>query len=229
MTTRPALLPRLALLLLALLPLALIAAPAAKLPAGPVPVAGTDYVEIADGAAFEPVPGTIEVVEVFGYTCVHCARFEPRVSAWKAKLPPDVRFTAVPAPFGGHWIPYARAYYAARSLGVADRTHGAMFRALHEEGSLPVSRPTDHEIAGFYAAHGIDPQRFIDAMASAAVEAQLERARRFLRHSGVEGTPTLIVNGKYRVIGGPDDALRIAEHLIARERALATSARAARD
>lgn len=227
MTARPTLLPRFALLLLALLPLALLATPAAKLPAGPAPVPGTDYVEIADGAAFAPTPGMIEVVEVFGYTCVHCAHFEPRVSAWKAGLPSDVRFIAVAAPFGGHWIPYARAYYAAQSLGLAERTHDAMFRALHEEGSLPLSRPTDHEVAGFYAGHGADRQRFIDAMASAEVEAQLERARRFLRHSGVEGTPTLIVNGKYRVVGGPGDALRIAEHLIARERALVASERAA--
>ena len=221
MNTRPRLLPGFTLLLLALLPLALLAAPAAKAPAGPAPVAGVDYVEITGGSAFAPVAGKIEVAEAFGYTCGHCANFEPRLSAWVATLPADVQFTAVAAPFGGYWIPYARAYYAAQSLGLADATHAPLFRALHQERSLPLSQPTREEIATFYARHGADPERFIAAMASPGVEAQLERARRFLRASGVQGTPTLIVDGKYRVTGGKsaEDVLRIAEHLIARERA----------
>lgn len=220
MSVRPALLPRLAVLLFALLPLAISAAPASR-PAGTVPVAGVDYVEIPDGVAFQPVHGKIEVAEAFGYTCGHCANFEPRLAAWTAKLPADVHFTAIAAPFGGHWIPYARAFYAAKSQGLVAATHGAMFRALHELRSLPISQPTPQEIAGFYAGYGADPQRFVAAMASAPVEAELERARQFLRRSGVEGTPNIIVNGRYRVIGQSsfDDVLRVAEHLIALERA----------
>ena len=219
MKAHPALLPRLVLCLIALLPFALAATPAANPPTGPAPVAGIDYEVIADGAPFAPTPGKIEVVEAFGYTCIHCARFEPRLRAWRAKLPADVQFTAVAAPFGGYWIPYAKAFYAAQSLGLVDRTHGAMFRALHDDGSLPISQPTAQEIAGFYAGHGADPQQFIDAMASDAVAAQLQRARAFLLRSGVDATPTLIVNGKYRVLGSPADALRTVDYLIARERA----------
>jgi len=38
--------------------------------------------------------------------------------------------------------------------------------------------------------------------------------------SGVEGTPTLIINGRYRVMGRRlEDILVIADQLIARERA----------
>lgn len=214
--------PRLALLLLALLPLALSAAPAQKAPAGPAPVAGIDYVEIPGGVAFAPKAGRIEVAEVFAYTCDHCATFAPRLEAWRAKLPADVQVTLVAAPMGSYWLPYARAFFAARSLGLAEATHDAVFRALHEHGSLPMSRPTPEEIAGFYAGHGADPQRFIAAMGSDEVKAELERALQFMRVSGVEGTPTLVVNGKYRITGGRtyDDVLRIAEHLVARERAM---------
>jgi thiol:disulfide interchange protein DsbA len=43
--------------------------------------------------------------------------------------------------------------------------------------------------------------------------------------SKVEGTPTLIVNGKYLVKGRSwDDMLRIADHLIAKERAAQSGA-----
>lgn len=205
---------RLLLLLLALLPTLALAAPAA-------PQVGVDYVEIPGGQPFAPLNGKVEVVEVFGYTCIHCAHFEPSVSAWKRKQPAYVRFTPVPAAFGGYWTPYARAYYAAESLGLLDKTHAAMFKALHEQRALPIQNASVDEIASFYAGFGADRQRFADTMRSAAVDTQLERSREFATAAGIEGTPTLIINGKYRVIGGrnPDEALRIADYLIARERA----------
>ena len=71
----------------------------------PAPVAGTDYVEIANGQPLEPLDGKVEVVEIFGYTCPHCATFAPLMSAWKSIAPADVRITYLPAPFGGYWEP----------------------------------------------------------------------------------------------------------------------------
>ena len=205
-----------ALAVLALVP----AAAMAQAAAASTPVAGVDYVEIAGGEPFAAAPGKIEVAEVFGYTCIHCAHFEPLVSAWEAGLADDVSFVPVPAPFGGYWVPYAQAFYAAQELGLLDRTHAAMFRALHETGSLPIVNATAAEIAGFYAGHGADAGQFAEAMTSEATTAKLERARGFLRRSGVEGTPTLIVAGKYRVLGGSfQESLDIASALIERERA----------
>lgn len=202
---------RFALLLLALLPLSAFAAD---------PVAGVDYVEIADGKPYAPLDGKVEVVEVFGYTCVHCAHFQPVVSAWHKKQPSWVRFTPVPAAFGGYWIPYARAYYAAAKLRVLAKTHDAMFKALHEQGSLPIQNASSNEIATWYANYGVDPQAFVAAMDSPATDLLLERSKDFALATGIEGTPTLIVNGKYRVTGSSfEDTLRIADFLIARERA----------
>lgn len=213
---------RLSLLLALLIPFAgLAAAPAAT---SAVPVEGTDYEVIPNGAPFEPVAGRIEVVEVFGYTCPHCAHFEPDVQAWKAKLPKDVKFTPIAAPFGSYWTPYARSYYAAKSLGIADRSHEAVFRALHEEGTLP-RNPTDDELAGFYAQFGVQPARFVAALNSPAVEAAMERAYAFIERSGVEGTPTVVVAGKYRVIAKQADVLRVVDQLVARERAAAKARR----
>ncbi|MFC0679491.1 thiol:disulfide interchange protein DsbA/DsbL [Lysobacter korlensis] len=197
-------------------------------PTGPEPVAGTDYVEIPGGQPFEPGTGKIEVAEVFGYTCPHCATFETVADAWKAKLPADVKFTPVAAPFGGFWVPYAKAFYTAQTMGLLDKTHDAMFRAIHIERSLPPppAVPSDEQLAQWYAKHGADPQQFASTMASFATDAKLKRAQQWMQRSGVESTPSLIVNGKYRVIGGKthEDQLRIAEHLIARERAASTAA-----
>lgn len=216
------LLPAFALsLLLAALPLAgaLAAPPTAKAEAAPV--AGVDYELIEGGAAYQPVAGKIEVAEVFGYTCPHCAHFEPAFSAWKARQAKDVSVVMVAAPFGGHWMPYARAFYAAQRLGVVSKTHAAMFHALHEEGSLPLGNASAEEIATFYAGRGVDTARFLVAFNGPDVAADLKRAYDFIGRSGVDGTPALVVNGKYRVIGGQTYAerLQIVDRLVAQERA----------
>lgn len=184
------------------------------------PVAGSDYVEIPGGKPYAPLDGKVEVVEVFGYTCIHCAHFQPAVGAWQKKQPSWVRFTPLPAAFGGYWMPYARAYYAAAKLRVLSQTHEPMFKALHETGNLPIQNASAEEIAAFYAGYGADPKAFVAAMQSPATDLLLERSKDFALATGIEGTPTIVVNGKYRVTGRNfDDTLRITDYLVARERA----------
>lgn len=208
---------RLLLLLTFLMPLLAWAAPART----PL-VEGQDYERIANPAPFAPLAGKVEVTEVFGYTCGHCASFEQVLQPWLAKAPAHVRFTAVPAVFGGHWDAYARAYYAAEQLDVAKRGHGAMFNALHKTGSLPMQNVSPQELASFYAGHGADQQRYLDALRSEAVNTKMKAARDYAMRTGVRGTPTLIVNGKYMVKGQSfQDMLRITDALIAQEHAAA--------
>lgn len=195
---------------------------AAKTPNGPEPVAGTDYVDIAGGQPFQPTNGKIEVAEIFGYVCPACARFQPLIGPWKAGLPSDVRFVYVPAMFGGTWDDYARAFYAAEALGVQEKTHEALYKAIHVDETLKGERGRDsvQDIANFYAKYGVDPKQFADTMGSFAVATKTNRAKQFATRSGITGTPSLIINGKYLVKGKSyDDMLRVADHLIARERA----------
>ena len=197
-------------------------AAAARTPSGPAPVAGTDYVEIDGGQPFQPVAGKIEVAEVFGYVCPACARFQPLVEPWKAGLPADVNFVYVPALFGGTWDDYARAFYAAQTLGVEDKTHDALYKAIHVDQTLKGERGRDsvQDIANFYGKYGVDPKQFADTMASFGVNARINRAKQFAARSKITGTPSLIVDGKYLVKGKSfEDMLRIADHLIASERA----------
>ena len=196
---------------------------AATPPGGPAPVAGTDYLVINNGQPYAPLDSKVEVVEIFGYTCPGCAQFEPEFSAWKKKQPADVRVTPVAAPFGGHWDPYARAYFAAETLGVLDRTHADMFKAVHILRSLPVQGVTPEQFGTFYAQHGVDAKQFTAMMQSFGVESKLNRAKQFAMRSQAQSTPSVVVNGKYLVTVDPKRGyghlLNTVEHLIAQERA----------
>ena len=192
----------------------------------PPPVAGTDYVEIANGQPFDTADGRIEIAEVFGYVCPFCASVQPTVSAMHAKLPPDVHMVYVPAAFGAMWDNYAKAYYTAEAMGLVDKTHDAMFRAIHIDKTLKGERGMDtpEEIAAFYAAYGADPKQFVSSMQSFAVAAKVNRGKQYILGAFTNGdtpsTPTFIVAGKYRVKGKTvDDMFRIMNQLVVAERA----------
>ncbi len=205
----------LAMFLFALLPLVA----GAQSPSAPVE--GRDYVVIPGGQPWQPLKGKIEVVEIFAYGCSHCADLQPKLEAWKRKQAGDVRVRLVPAAFDLR-DPYARACFAAGQLGVLDKTHGDLFQAIHVVQSVPMHNASLDELAAFYGQHGVDIAKFKAAMASPAVDAQTQHAREFIMGSGLLGTPTLVVNGQYRIQSPTHaGALRIADQLIAMARTTA--------
>lgn len=192
------------------------------------PREGIDYTVLAS-----PQPtfgqGGIEVAEVFAYTCIHCANLQPLVNSWKAQLPSDVRFTYVPGAFGGVADNFARGYFAAEATGLLDKTHDSLFKAVLIERAFQTA--SVEEIADWYAGQGADREAFLSTMQSFAVNAKLNRARQFALRTGVNATPTMIVNGKYSATANPDRGaeglLQTVDWLVARERAAAAAAPAA--
>lgn len=201
-------------LLLGLLPLAM----QAQTATAQAPQAGVDYVLIKQPRPWQPLDGKIEVLEVFSYGCGHCAQLQPLLDAWKARQRSDVRVTYLPLASGpGDQL--SRGFFALADSGQLERAHAATFRALHAEGSLP-RRPQAADMASFYTRQGLDGAALAKAMASDAIGERMAAAYRHALELGVEGTPTLIINGRYRITGRSHaDTLRIADALIAQLRA----------
>lgn len=186
--------------------------------------AGRDYFPI-DPAQPTAGGGKIEVVEVFGYPCIHCANAAPVISEWKKTIAPDVQLIYMPAVFGGVWEAYARAFYTAETMGVLERTHDRLFEVVHTE-RRPIRNLED--IAAFYAEYGVDKESFLATMTSFPVNAKIANAVEQVPRYGVEATPTIVVNGKYRVLspGGEDGyktMMRVVDFLVAKERAAKTA------
>lgn len=164
----------------------------------------------------------IEVTEVFSYACPHCAHFQPTMEELKSKLPANAQIVLVPAVFNPQWEPFARAFYAARSLGVLDKTHTALFEALHTQHQPLYSIES---LASFYSNYGADPKSFLSTANSFVVDSQIANGNNLVKAYGVSSTPTLVINGKYRVEMdsekkiGPNEALEIALMLVKQETA----------
>jgi len=162
---------------------------------------GSEYVTLPTPNQRYSAEGKVEVVEVFSYGCIHCAHFAPIAEKLRKELPPGVVFKLVPAPFSEEWLPFARAFYAAKQLGVVDRTHLALFTAKFDD-HYPIN--TIEELADFYAKQGVNRAEFMRIATSDEVTDKLKSDLALIQKWQVDGTPTLVINGKYRVTGAKD-------------------------
>ena len=160
--------------------------------------------------------GKVEVTEVFSYGCPACFQFQGMVEKIKAGLPANAQLTYLHASWNPSesWPLFQRAFLTAQALGVADKNHGAMFNAIWDpNGPLAVvdmqtqriksRQPTIEDVARFYAARGgVTAEQFVQAAKSFAVETRMKQSDALVKAYLVEGTPTLLVAGKYRINNG---------------------------
>jgi thiol:disulfide interchange protein DsbA len=193
------------------------------MPAGPTPVAGTDYFLI--DTPDQPNGSKVQVVEVFGYGCPHCNAFQPTLAAWEKKQPADVEFSYLPAGFGPGsphcWDEFAHAFYTGQAMGVPlSRSHEGIYKAVWDQHRFTGDCAV---IPSLYADFGVDPKVFASTMQSFAVSAKVAAAHDQETRWGIEGTPTIVVDGKYRVLetaAGPAAFLHAVDWLIAKQRPL---------
>jgi len=169
-------------------------------------------------------PERLDVLEAFSYLCSHCNAFEPYISNWVQHKPEDVKFRRLPVVFGrSSWELYARAYVTADLLNVADKAHGAMMDRLWKEKEIMRSM---EEIGTFYGQFGVDPEKFVATSKSFGVDRLLREDQLKVQAYGVQGTPSLIVNGRYRVAGSAavpnyDVMMDVVDFLIQQDRGAA--------
>ncbi|MFT3848447.1 MAG: thiol:disulfide interchange protein DsbA/DsbL [Propionivibrio sp.] len=199
---------------------ALVSLLALALPARAQLVAGPDFVEINPPLAVDN-PARIEVVEFFSYACPHCNDLNPTVKKWAAKLPSDVEFKRVAVSFNSPFYQLmARLYYTLDALGELERLDAAVFDAIHVKGLKLIDEKSIQEWA---VGQGIDAKKFSDAFKSFSVDSNIKRADTLSRAAKIPGVPTLVVNGRYRVVGqnvkSHDELLALTDKVIDKARA----------
>jgi thiol:disulfide interchange protein DsbA len=197
-------------------------------------VEGKDYFEIRPAQRPSTPPGTIEVTEVFSYACVFCNRAVPIMDRLQKSLPSNARMTYLPASFNSaeSWPMFQRVYYTAVALDLIPKMHDAVYSAVWTSKELAVTeadgrrlkspQPTLEDAAKvFQKKAGIKPEQFLATAKSFSVDANCRRADQLVKAYRIEGTPTLIVNGRYRIgaaaLAKEDDLIALVKWLIAKE------------
>jgi protein dithiol oxidoreductase (disulfide-forming) len=197
---------------------------------------GRNYVLLTPVQSTTVPAGKVEVMEVFSYGCPACNGFQPVVEKLKSSLPRNAQMVFLPASFNPSedWPMLQRAYFAAQSLGIAERTHQGMFDAVWKTGELAVSDPVTHRLRSpqpsiedaarcYERMTGVKPETFLSAAKSFAVDVKIRAADAQIAAMRVPSTPCIVVNGRYRVnldsLSSADDLVDLVRYLVAKENA----------
>lgn len=194
---------------------------------------GTNYIVVDQPQPTTVPKGKVEVMEVFSYACPFCNQFQPVINKLERSLPSNAQMVFLPAAFkpDEDWPMFQQAYYAAQALGIADRTHQAMFDAVWKTGQLAIADPTTNRMKNplpsledaarcYSQLTGISPQAFLAAARSFGVQVKMREADRQIMAMKIPGTPCLVVDGKYEILmdslSSPDDVIPLVKFLVAK-------------
>jgi thiol:disulfide interchange protein DsbA len=152
----------------------------------------------------------------------------------RRSLPANAQMAYLPAAFNPSedWPMFQRAFLTAQALGIAERTHQAMYDAVWKTGELAIVEPgtnrlknplpSINDVARFYArVASVNPQQFLAMANSFGIDSKMRAADAQIVAMHVDATPTLVVNGKYRVVRDSlknnDELIELVKYLIAKE------------
>jgi thiol:disulfide interchange protein DsbA len=146
----------------------------------------------------------IEIIEFFWYGCPYCNALQPSLEGWLKRKPPDVELRRIPAVFRQSWVPHARVFYTLDALGELDRLHQDVYRTYHvEHERLDSTNGT----ADWAARRGIDRARWIATFESSDMQRKVDQAISATRAYAIEGTPSLVVDGRYVTSTGMSESV----------------------
>jgi protein dithiol oxidoreductase (disulfide-forming) len=195
---------------------------------------GVNYFAIQPPRPTSLPPGKVEVTEIFSYACPACNVFQPTIHKLKQSLPANAVLDFVPASFNTaeDWPMFQLAYLTAQTLGIEQKAHDAMFDAVWKGGGdlsvtdgtrgLKSRMPTIEDAAKFYNQQtGVPVAKFVETSKSFAVDVKVRATEDLLKKYLVDRTPTIVVNGKYRLFvesaGGDDKVIELVNYLVAKE------------
>jgi protein dithiol oxidoreductase (disulfide-forming) len=99
---------------------------------------------------------------------------------------------------------------------------GELATSDYTTNRLKETQPTLEQAARFYArVAGVDPQKFLALANSFSIDSKMRAADAQIIAMHVSGTPTIIVNGKYRVTRdwrtSSDQFIELIKFLVAKE------------
>lgn len=179
---------------------------------------GINYKEITTPQPTTAPADKVEVIEFLWYDCQTCFVMQPLIERWLAEHRDQVVYSRVPAVTGDNMVYFARVFYAANTLGVLDQATPALFAAIHR-----YSRPldSDDKLAEFFGELGVERARFLSTFRSSATADKVRDAKLMNRRYDVQGAPTLVVNGRYRIdptmVASPEAMIDEVNFLVERE------------
>lgn len=183
----------------------------------------------------KPIPqqdaSKIEVLEFFDYSCIHCQNFDPVLLSYSKTFPKDVYLRSEHVVWMPEMLGLARVAAAVNASGLKYQANPAIYNAIHEQKINLADTATFKSWAA--AQKSFDSKKLIAAYDAPTSLAAAKKMQRLTETYRIDGTPDVIVGGKYRVIFHTDweQAQKIIGELVdqvRQERSGKASSKAAR-
>lgn len=162
---------------------------------------GRDYTVLS-----KPIPqlqaDKIEVLEFFGYFCVHCARLDPILLQHSRGFAKDVYLRTEHVVWQPEMLGLARVAAAVNASGLKYQANGAVFDAVYGRQINLADEAVFKKWAAAQTA--FDSKKLLAAYHAPAAVAAAKKMQVLTETYRIASTPTVIVGGKYQVKFGAD-------------------------
>jgi protein-disulfide isomerase len=145
---------------------------------------------LTKGVRFGPAAAPVQLIEFADFECPFCGDLHNKLKVLQERYPTQVSLTYIHFPIQGHRfaIPAARAAECAGEQGRFQAMYDQLFDGQDSFGLKPW--------AEYAAAAGVpDRLAFDSCVKKTGAVSRIESGRELGEKLGVQGTPTLIVNG----------------------------------
>ncbi|MEZ9196877.1 thiol:disulfide interchange protein DsbA/DsbL [Shewanella sp. 10N.286.54.B9] len=164
----------------------------------------------------------IEVMEFFWYGCPHCESFEQPLHQWHKTMAADVALVQSPAMWNDLMKLHAKVFFIVQNMTDGDKAHAALFQEVMELREIRDIKLQTQKLAEFMQGYGLSKAEFMQQLASVEVNQQLAQAIKLMSQSEIDGTPSIVVNGRYLVLNQSaksfEQVLDITRFLVEQER-----------
>lgn len=175
-------------------------------------VEGKHYIPLTEKQQFT-LSRQPEVVEFFYYGCPFCNRIHPMVKKWLKTKPKGVDFHYLPAYYSPNTRWSVQLYQVAFLLKKHLELQGKIFDKYSSK-----KLKTQQDIYDLFASVGVDQATVDKTYASFALKNLTKKSKDLTEKSGIEGVPSFIVKGKYRVspttAGGMEETFDVINYLL---------------
>jgi len=149
----------------------------------------------AKGPARGPATAPVEIVEFSDLQCPHCKAAQPTIDKLLADEP-QARFVFQNFPLSSHnWAFKAASYADCVGRSSAD-AFWKFVKGVYDAQENITAQNADEKLGGIAAASGADGKATAACASTPETKSRVEQSLALGKSVGVEGTPTLFINGR---------------------------------
>ncbi len=160
-----------------------------------------------NGAAKGPAKAAVTIVEFSDMQCPHCQKAAPAIDQLLAQEP-EARFIFQNFPLPAHnWAEKAAEYVDCVGRASNDAVWKFIQKTFDEQGNITEAN-VDEKLKAIATASGVNGDEIAACAAKPDTRARVEASVALGKSVGVNGTPTLFINGRNVPGGAPVDVLK---------------------